>query len=254
MSPRQKWLISVASLILAALCWEAVSRSGVVPRKLFPAPTDVAEALATWALHGSMVNDLSASLGRALLGYALGALLGVSVGIATGRHTVVDALISPIVNALRPIPPVAIIPLVILWAGIGDGAKVAATTFATFFPVWLATHAGAQGVPQIYLWSGQMLGSSPWRSLRAIVLPAALPTIIAGLRLGLAVAFVMVFVSELAGASSGLGYQIALSQSAYRIDLMMAALFLLAGSAAFLDYIQLALLRALFPWLDLTSK
>lgn len=251
---KPRWQVSALSLLGAVVAWEAVARSGIVPRALFPTPTDVVAAFGEWAAEGTMVLDFATSLGRALLGYSIGCIFGLVVGVASGRSAIIDAVVSPIVQALRPIPPVAIIPLVILWAGIGDGAKIYATAFAVFFPVWVAAHVGSRGVPRVYVWSGRMLGASAWRQLWAIVLPSALPTIIAGLRMGVATAFVMVFVTELAGASNGLGYQIALTQSAYRIDRMVAALALLAFAAAATDYLQVAVLRAIFPWLALAGR
>ena len=254
LSNRLRWGIRAASLACAILGWEAISGSGIVPRSLFPGPVDVAAAAAEWARGGELLLDLSASLGRALIGYVVGGSFGLVIGLVSGRSPMVDAVVSPLIQALRPIPPVSIIPLVILWAGIGDGAKVGATAFAVFFPIWVATHVGARNVPQIYLWSGHLLGASPGRQLWAIVLPSALPTVVAGMRMGVATAFVMVFVTELAGASSGLGYRIAIAQSAYRIDVMMAALVVLALAAAATDYLQLALLRAGFPWLALTGR
>jgi len=255
LSPSGARLITgIASLTCAVAAWEVVARSGVVPRALFPAPSDVVAAFVEWARAGALALDLATSLGRALIGYVLGGGCGLLVGTISGRSPSIDAVLSPIVHVLRPIPPVAIIPLVILWAGIGDGAKVTAIAFAVFFPVWVASHAGSSAVPQIYLWSGRVLGASKWRQLLTIVFPSALPTIVAGLRIGVATAFVMVFVTELAGASNGLGYEIALSQSAYRIDRMVAALALLAMTAAATDYLQLATLRAAFPWLALVDR
>lgn len=246
-----RWGIRLVSLSVVGVCWELIVWAAFVPRSLFPAPSDVALAFVAWGQTGAMFTDVATSLWRALLGYGIGAVAGVAVGMVSGRFGWVNAAISPVLQALRPIPPVAIIPLVILWVGIGDAAKISSTAYAVFFPVWVATHAGSSGVPQLYIWSAKTLGATRFRELVAVVLPAALPTIAAGLRIGVSVAFVMVFVTELAGASSGLGYQIAASQSAYRVDRMIAALVLLAASGALTDYLQVQALYRICPWLRL---
>jgi ABC-type nitrate/sulfonate/bicarbonate transport system permease component len=154
----------------------------------------------------------------------------------------------------RALPPVAIIPLVILWLGIGDVAKVSSIAFAVFFPVWINTYAGANRVPSVYLWSGRSFGFSKREELFKIVLPASVPFIEAGLRTGIALAFVMVFVSELAGANAGLGYTIAIAQLAYRVDRMLAALVTLALLAATADYALHETMLWALPWLRDTTR
>jgi ABC-type nitrate/sulfonate/bicarbonate transport system permease component len=154
----------------------------------------------------------------------------------------------------RPLPPVAIIPLVIVWLGIGELAKIFSIGFAVFFPVWLNTHAGARQVPQKYLWSAATLTSSRSRIFLRIVFPASLPFVTAGIRLGISVAFVMVFVAELAGASSGIGYEIATSNLSYRIDRMMAGLVVLGTSGALVDFLFVQSVYRTCPWLRLTER
>lgn len=241
----------MASIGLALLAWELIARAGIVPRPLFPPPSAVLAALLEWARSGALLVDLSTSLWHAFLGYAIGALCGVIVGTLSGRSAWVNACISPILQVLRPIPPVAIIPLVILWVGIGDVAKVSSTAYAVFLPVWISTHTGTSTVPQLYIWGARTLGTSRVRELVEVVLPAALVNIAAGLRVGISLAFVMVFVTELAGASAGLGYQIAASQEAYRVDRMMAALAVLSAAGALADALQSRALHRLCPWLRL---
>jgi len=239
---------------IALLAWELIARTGIVPRPLFPPPSVVAAAFVGWARSGTLLLDLGASLWHALLGYLIGAACGVIVGTISGRSVWVNAAIGPILQVLRPVPPVAIIPLVILWLGIGHAAKIGSTAYAVFLPVWVATHTGTSTVPQLYLWGARTLGTSRVRELAEVVLPAALTNIAAGLRVGISVAFVMVFVTELSGASSGLGYEIAASQAAYRVDRMMAALALLSAAGALADYLQSLALHRLCPWLRLMES
>lgn len=253
MRPAASTSIMIASAVLSLLAWEAVSRSGIVPRALFPSPSDVTAAMVDWARNGAILVDLASSAWRALAGYTIGAAIGVGVGVVSGRSRAVNAALAPLLHALRPVPPVAVIPLVILWLGIDDAAKISATAFAVFFPVWIAAHTASRSTPQIYLWSAETLGVGGVEQLWKVVLPASLPTIVAGLRIGVSTAFIMVFVTELAGASTGLGYQIAASQTAYRVDRMMAALAVLTALAALADFALLAVLRRAFPWLRLAE-
>ena len=238
--------LSIATFLVA---WEIVSRSGVVPQALFPPPTAVARALVQWAMSGELVRDVFTSLWRAIAGLALGAIAGMVVGVITGRIALLRNIAVPIVNLFRPIPPVAIIPLVIVWAGIGDSSKVLSTAFACFFPMFTAVYQGAANIPDSYLWAAQSAGLSKGAILARIVFPATLNMSVAGLRVAVSVAFVMVFVSELAGSSQGLGYQISLMHLNYRIDRMMAAMSVLAACAALTDIVLVRSIMFACPWI-----
>jgi ABC-type nitrate/sulfonate/bicarbonate transport system permease component len=240
-------------LVLAIGVWEIVSRSEVVNPRLFPPPSQVVLALYEWVTSGYFWDDVQSSYVRMLAGFAVGGLLGVVFGMLTGR-TRWGATLGPILQVFRPLPPVAIIPLVIVWLGIGDTAKIFSIAFAVFFPVWINTHLGAESIPREYLWSARMLGASARRTALRIVFPAALPAITAGLRTSVALAFVMVYVSEIAGAASGIGYRISITHLAYRIDFMMAALLVLALAGAVADWLLARLMNVLFPWLRWVSK
>ena len=239
---------SVAACALVLTAWEIVSRSGYLPRALFPPPSAVLLAGLAWWRDGELLRDCAASLWRALVGYMIGASAGLAVGILTGRSASVAILTRPVVQALRPLPPVAIVPLIIVWLGIGNAAKLFAIAFATFFPVWVATDIGARTVPDAYLWSARLLGASRLRMFLAIVLPSAMTVAVGGLRTAVSLAFVMVFVSELAGASDGIGYQIATSHLAYRIDRMMAALAALALLGVVTDAALSRGIQVVMPW------
>lgn len=201
-----------------------------------------------WWRDGELIRDVVTSLWRALAGYAVGAVLGLAAGIVTGRVAAVAAVTRPILQLLRPLPPVAMVPLIIVWLGIGDSAKLFAIAFATFFPVWIATDMGARTVPEAYLWSARLLRASRRRMFLAVALPSAMTVAAGGLRTAMSVAFVMVFVSELAGASEGVGYQIATSHLAYRMDRMMAALAVLALLGVAADGALAWGMSAAMPW------
>ena len=241
-------------VIAFMLLWEFTSRMEVVNPRLFPAPTIVFSALVEWVRSGELWRDVTASYWRMFVGYLFGGVLGVMLGMITGRNRLINRSLSSLIQLFRPLPPVAIIPLIIVWLGIGDTAKIFSIAFAVFFPVWINTHLGASSVAPIYLWSAQTLCQSKVKIALRVLFPAVLPSIVAGLRTAIATAFIMVYVAEIAGASSGIGYRISVMHLAYRIDKMMAALLILALAGALADFLFAQAIRRAFPWTTLERK
>ncbi len=148
------------------------------------------------------------SLSRAAIGYAIGASLGVVVGLLTRRIALVCTLIGPFLNLLRPIPAIALVPVAIVWFGIGEGSKYFAISEAVFLSVWFNTHAGMKYGPDIYQRAARSLGVSKPREFVSVIVPAAALYFVAGLRLGVVLAFLSLVAAELSGASSGTGYRL----------------------------------------------
>ncbi|MEJ7739355.1 MAG: ABC transporter permease [Chitinophagaceae bacterium] len=242
-------VIKIVPILLFILLWQVVSSNEIINSKLFPPPTEVLDALLFWIKSGVFWVDVNASIWRMLAGFLIGSLLGILAGMLTGRFRKINFTIVPLIQIFRPLPPVAIIPLVIVWLGIYDPAKIFSISFAVFFPVWINAHLGANSIPKNYLRSAGLLTTSKLHIFYAVLFPAALPSVIAGLRTAIPIAFVMVYVSEIAGASAGLGYRISISHLAYRIDIMMAALFVLALAGALTDLLFTFLVRIVFPWI-----
>ena len=237
-------------VIVLLIFIEFISRSGIVNITLFPPPTAWGSALLEMAKNGELGRDVAASLWRVITGLIIGSGVGILAGLITGRIKSIDNSVSPIFNILRAFPPVAIIPLIIVWFGIDEPAKLFSISFAVFFPVWISSHAGARNVPQSYLRAAKSLSCTTYRKFTKIIFPSALPFIVTGVRIGIAIAFIMVFVSELAGASAGIGYQISVSQLAYRMDRMIGALIVLGTLCAFTDFLFTATIRKYFPWVS----
>jgi NitT/TauT family transport system permease protein len=240
-----KSLISFA-FILAL--WAAVGAAGVVPEAIFPAPWSVWSAGVELAQNGTLAKDLSVSLSRAAIGYAIGASLGVVVGLLTGRITLVRTLIGPFLNLLRPIPAIALVPVAIVWFGIGEGSKYFVISYTVFLAVWFNTHAGMEYVPDIYLRAARSLGVSKPREFVSVIVPAAAPYIFAGLRLGVALAFLSLVAAELSGASSGIGYRLQEARQYIRTDRMFALLIILGLLGAGVDLIVHRIGQKLVHW------
>lgn len=245
----RKPILFIIPIFIFLLVWEGISRAELVNPRLFPPPSIVWKALCEWINSGELWLDIKASIGRMVIGLCLGGGLGILIGMLTGRIQIVSLAFNPLLQLFRPLPPVAIIPLVIVWLGIGDTAKVFSISFAVFFPVWINVHLAASSIPHVYLWSAKLLCRSNTILWYKVLLPATLPSIIAGLRTSIAIAFIMVYVAEIAGASVGIGYRISVSHLAYRIDKMVAALIVLAVAGALTDLAFYKAMLYIFPWI-----
>ena len=245
---KNSYLLSALSIGFVLLIWEMISRYELINSLLFPPPSDVVSAFLDW-YQDSFWLDFLSSIKRAVIGLLFGALIGVILGILTGRLFLIDRLVSPLLNVLRSFPPVAIIPFIILWLGIGETAKIFSIFFASIMPIWISTHNGVKNVPVVYLKNAKIQNISTLRVYFQIILPASLSSIVSGVRIAIAIAFIMIYVSELTGSSRGIGYQIDINHLAYRIDRMMAALFVLGLMATMLDWLFNKSIYALCPWL-----
>lgn len=246
----KKLFIPIFSVSLFLAAWEIASRGGFLNPALCPPPSKVFIAFLGMLRNGTVAEDLRASIWRTAAGAILGITIGVSVGLLSGRLKLWRQFVSPLIHIFRPLPPVALIPLMIVWFGIGDGAKIIMIALAVFFPVWIATHVGAERISSNYLHSAALLTKSRFKLFTHIIFPATLAHSTVGIRTGIAIAFIMTFVAELAGASSGLGYRISITQSAYRLDQTIAALLLLGALGALADQLCVRGIKRLFPWLN----
>ena len=245
-----KNLYFLAPTLIFVLLWQFMSTSGLVNNILFPPPTKVFSAFIELIKSRELYLHATTSLSRVFIGLFIGSFFGIIFGILTGRVKIIDKSLSPLFHIFRAFPPVAIIPLVIAWLGIGEKAKLFSISFAVFFPVWINSHIGASSIPVYYLRAASTLTKSPFKKWLKLILPASLPFAVAGVRTGIAMAFIMIFVSELAGSSSGIGYLISVSHLAYRIDQMIVGLILLGFFGAFTDYVFVRIIRVVFPWIE----
>jgi ABC-type nitrate/sulfonate/bicarbonate transport system permease component len=193
------------------------------------------EALAS----GELWPHVAASLARSLPGFLLGTALGVGVGLLAGIARRVDDLVSPTVFLTYPVPKVAMLPIFMLWFGIGDVSKVLVIALACFYPSFINAYHGARATPAILVWSALNMGAGRWSLFRRVVVPSALPSIFGGLRVSLALSFILLFTTEMINARSGLGFLIRQSESSLRFDLMYVSIV----AIAILGYTSDGLLR-----------
>src|SRR5438105_10377660 len=195
-------------LLLLALAWEAVVQLGLVSRDLLPSLTDVARA--GWELlrEGELWQNGAASLYRGGAGLAAAIVVGAALGIAMAWWRAVDAFMGPLVEALYPMPKSALIPVTILWLGLGDGSKILLIFLGCMLPVTIGAYNGARGSDRVLVWSARSMGASRLRVLRDVVVPSAMPELLNGIRTALALSFILLVSAELISAQKGFGFLI----------------------------------------------
>lgn len=201
-------ILPVVSIVGALAAWDVLVRLEMFSPSLLPSPADVVRAGRDMWSSGTLGEDILSSVTRAARGFFLGSFIAVVLGLLTGRGRVARGLLEPIIQVLRPIPAIALVPLAILWFGIGEESKLFLTSLGVFFPVWVNTHIGVSSTRDDYLKVAACLGASRRQVLTDVVLPAALPFVIAGFRQGISMAFILIVASEQAGATSGLGFRL----------------------------------------------
>jgi ABC-type nitrate/sulfonate/bicarbonate transport system permease component len=188
---------------------------------LLPPPHEVLEAAIKLTLSGELPRDIAASLGRVVFGFLIAAVLGVGLGTLIGRSRTIERLLEPALELMRPIPPLAFLPVFVLWFGIGESSKVAFITYAAFFPIFTTTNEGIKFVDILLIRAAQTLGASEGQIFRLVVLPGAMPSIITGLRVGFAQCLFVIVAAEFIAADSGLGFLINDSRSFFLMSNML---------------------------------
>jgi len=234
------------ALLLAA--WQAASGAGVLPKSVLPSFVDVAASLAAMVRTGEIWPHTAASLGRAGAGFLIAVVAGVSLGLVMARVRAVEQGAEPILLLLYPVPKPAMIPLFMIWLGIGDFSKIAVIALACLLPVVVATFNGARSVDDILLWSARARGTSERRLLWRVILPAALPQVAAGVRTAIAVAIIVLVSSEFISSEKGLGYLIFSFGGVGADDAMLAVVIYLAILGYLLDRFYMAGIRRLLSW------
>lgn len=207
----------------ALALWEASYRLHLLPGYLV-GPSAILATLAQMTASGELWIDIASSLMRCYSGFAFGAVAGVMLGLLAGVSRGVNVFFDPLISLTYPVPKVAILPILMVWLGLGDASKIATIALSVFYPVFINSCAGARSVNRLYLWSARNAGATPRRIFFWVVLPAALSSIFAGLRIGLALSFILLFATEMVVGNAGLGYLIIEAEHYQRFDIMFVAI------------------------------
>ncbi|KUI39140.1 hypothetical protein AU197_17250 [Mycobacterium sp. IS-1590] len=228
-------ILAGLSLLGVVALWALLVRLQIFSPSLLPSPADVVAATRDMYAQGTLIEDAAASFRRALSGFLLGSTLAIIAGSLTGRSRVARVLLEPTIQVIRPIPAIALVPLAILWFGIGEESKLFLTTLGVFFPVWVNTHAGISSTRDDYLRVAACLGAPRHQVFTSVVLPAALPFILTGLRQGIAMSLILIVASEQAGVTEGLGFRLDQARLFSQPDRLFACLIALGVVGALAD-------------------
>ena len=235
--------------ILGILLLEGVVRAGVIPDYVMPPPSELLFSFIDVA-HGPLWDDITASLLRVIAGFVIGTSLAVVVGSLVGLSRNAEAYLDPTFQALRSVPSLAWVPLLLIWIGIDESSKVTLISIGAFFPMYLNLVAGIRNVDRKLVEVGTLYQYSRVRMVAKIILPAALPSVLTGLRSGLSMAWLCVVAAELLAATNGIGYMLTDGRETSRPDLVLVAIITLAVMGKISDsLLKLLELKALY-WRD----
>ncbi|HDX8643549.1 taurine ABC transporter permease TauC [Aeromonas dhakensis] len=245
--------ISLLTLCALLALWWLVARLGLISPLFLPPPAQVLQQFATLAgpqgfMDATLWQHLAASLQRILIALAAATLCGVTVGLAMGLSPTLRGMLDPLIELYRPVPPLAYLPLMVIWFGIGETSKVLLIYLAIFAPVAMATLAGVQGARQVRLRAARALGANRWQVLWYVIVPGALPDILTGLRIGLGVGWSTLVAAELIAATRGVGFMVQAAGEFLATDVVLAGILVIALIAFTLELGLRALQRRLTPW------
>ena len=231
----------VVLALLIAIWWAVVRITG---SPIFPGPWDVVLGIVSLAREGVLFHHIASSVMRVAVGYTLAAALAIPLGVAMGTRPGVQRAINPVIQMLRPISPIAWIPLAILWFGVGNASPIFLITLSSFFPMVVGTVAGVHAVERQYIRAAKNFGITGMKLLRQVVIPAAMAQIVTGMRIALGVAWLVVVAAEMVAIDSGLGYLIIDARNAgNRYDLVVAGMVFIGAIGFCLDLLMRRLER-----------
>jgi len=240
--------VRYAPLVLIAVGWELAARAGIVSELALPPLSTVLVAWWKMFISGELIVNGVSSLYRTVAGLGLAIVVGALLGIFMAWFKPVNALLAPIVEVFYPLPKSALIPVCAIWLGFGDGSKILLIFLGCMIPVTIGAYNGARGSDQALVWSARSMGASRMRTLMDVVAPSALPEILSGARISLAISFVLLVSSELLVSRQGLGYMIGFLGDGGAYDAMFAVVLTVALLGFIADRVYQLLMRKALAW------
>ncbi|WP_338441841.1 ABC transporter permease subunit [Synechococcus elongatus IITB4] len=244
----QRWILPWIVPIALIIIWEILADIGWIPVRILPAPSAIFWAGIQLAQSGELWSHLGISAARAATGFFIGASLGLTLGFINGILPIAETLLDSSLQMLRNIPNLALIPLVILWFGIGEEAKIFLVMLGVFFPVYLNTFHGIRNIDPSLLEMGRVYGLNRLQLITNIILPGALPSILVGVRFSLGIAWITLIVSETIATDSGLGYMAMNAREFMQTDIIVFSILLYALLGKLSDGIAKTLEFRLLQW------
>ncbi|MFE2765000.1 ABC transporter permease [Streptomyces albidoflavus] len=243
-----RWVRRTSGPLLLLALWQVLSGTGALPADILAAPGTIARVAVDLVADGSLPSAMAVSLQRVAVGLLLGLVVGVGLALVSGLFRVGEDLVDAGVQMLRTVPFVGLIPLFIIWFGIGEAPKVAIITMGVMFPLYLNVYAGIRGVDAQLIEAGESLGLSRWGLVRHVVLPGALPGAMTGLRYSLGIAWLALVFAEQVNADAGIGYLMVQARDFLRTDVIVVCLIVYAFLGLLADLAVRTLERLLLQW------
>ncbi|MCW8962555.1 MAG: ABC transporter permease [Gammaproteobacteria bacterium] len=239
----RRYILPLVTFIIICLIWDVVVRANGWSVQVFPGPLVAINSVWELITNGTLFKHTVASLYRVTAGFYLAALIGIPLGMILGRIKVIKDAFNPLIQFLRPISPLAWIPLAVIWLGIGDPPAIFLIFMSCFFTLLVSTMIAVESISPIYFQVAANFGFSRYEVITKIVIPAVIPEIVTSLRLTVAIAWLVVVAAEMIAVQSGLGYLILDSRNALRMDYVMVGMITIGAIGLLLDYIMLRLAR-----------
>ena len=243
----QRLLPWVVPFLLIAI-WQVASTTGILESRVLPAPSAVVVAFWDLLVSGELWKHVQVSAGRAIIGLLIGGGLGLFLGLLNGSSKVASTLLDTTLQMIRNIPALALIPLVILWFGIDESAKLFLVAIGVFFPIYINTYHGIRSVDPQLIEMGKSYGLTRWQLYKEIILPGALPSILVGLRFALGLVWVLLIVAETISAQAGIGYMTMNAREFLQTDVVLVGILLYALLGKLADVLAVSLEKYLLRW------
>ncbi|MFJ2213636.1 ABC transporter permease [Streptomyces sp. NPDC101062] len=243
-----RWLRRTVGPLLLLICWQVLSAAGVLHRDILASPGTIARAAGDLIADGTLPAAMGVSLQRVAAGLLLGGVIGICLALVSGLSRLGEDLVDATVQMLRTVPWVGLIPLFIIWLGIGEAPKVALIALGVAFHLYLNVYAGIRGVDEQLVEAGESLGLGRWGLIRHVVLPGALPGAMTGLRYSLATAWLALVFGESINADAGIGFLMNQARDFFRTDIIVVCLVVYALLGLLADAVVRTLERLLLQW------
>ena len=244
----EKFVRSIVGFAIFLTAWEVFASIGLINAVLLPSPSTLFWAAGDLLRSGALLRHVSASIERVLVGFALAALIGLTLGVVLGWFRTLSDFVKPLVEALRPIPPIAWTPLAILWFGVGNAPSYFLVFIGAVFPVFVSTYSAVRNIERTQINAALCLGATPSMLIWDVLIPGALPVIFPGLRIALGVGWMCVVAAELIAAQSGLGYMIQQSRLLLQTQFVLTGMIVIGIIGFTMNAVMTAIERRLVPW------
>jgi NitT/TauT family transport system permease protein len=253
LNQRSYWTLAALGLAVPLVSWTLLATFGAVNRVFLPSPGDVVHRVVTWFTDDDLLSDIGISSFRVVVGWALSALIAIPLGLLIGTFRAIQAALEPLTDFIRYMPAVAFIPLVMLWIGIDEGAKIGIIFIGTFFQMVLMVAEDVRRVPMAQIEAAQTMGATRLEVIEQVIVPSSKPALLDTLRVTMGWAWTYLVVAELVAANSGLGYAIIKAQRFLQTDKIFAGIILIGAIGLAMDQSFRLLHRLAFPWLHARS-